>query len=420
MCMSAAASRRDPAAATSTSSDRENSTDEPSSRAAGRTVAALLEDEPEVFEQRARACFESRLVDFDRIVIHGANRLGTQISSGLRKLGIKPVGFVDAVRGKWGRSLSGLAIRSIAEARGEFGPESSCVLAWHPPPLGLRRTRLRSHSASLAELREAEMSTLHWRCAAIVLGTNFRGDHGSAQPAQIHGQAEAILEAQAVLADAGSRRAFARALEQRLSGFVSPAGDTMDSLIDPVGDPGGPALELGIEPDLSSGQCAIVDLGAGQGHALQEFVARSGNRLAGAFVAETNRAREARLREVVDDLRKEQGADIELWNSVDRGPVAKGGAGLLEALQAWTRKLQASVSDPRMHLLLDVSGGELDCCRALAPWIAEHRPRMCISATAGAARLWEIPLCLHRAEPKLAIRLACDGVDPEFVIVRAD
>ena len=136
-------------------------------------------------------------------------------------------------------------------------------------------------------------------------------------------------------------------------------------------------------------------------------------------MAESNRAREGRLREVVVELQASHAADLEMWTSAAHGDGPESTRRMADALGHWSQRVQQRLRGVRAHLVLDGSTDELELALALRDWMTRVEPRVCASATIGPDAVWRMPGLLQTAMPDALIRMCCDGIDPEIVICRS-
>src|SRR5262249_22821903 len=91
-----------------------------------------------------------------RPALFGAGALGVAFAQRLRKIGLEPLCFVDNDPRRWGATVDGLAVLSLAEVTARFGPNVSIVVTIH------------TGAAVEAQLREAGYSVITYLELALM------------------------------------------------------------------------------------------------------------------------------------------------------------------------------------------------------------------------------------------------------------
>jgi FkbM family methyltransferase len=344
------------------------------------------------------------------VLIFGASQLGLRVLSGLRRLGIEPLAFVDNHSAKWGRSIGGLPILSLAESMARFGTSASYIVCiWRSKPVMEQIAGAGCRSA-------AHFKALFWHYPQEFL-PNMRVN----LPHLILAQGDAVRAALAALHDNASKVEFVTQIEWLLN-YEFGSLDIVDN--------GEQYFAEGLF--TSHEREVFVDCGAYTGDTLQAFLEHDPNPQAlHPFEPEPTNLRALKewcnrqpkeLRDRVfihpyatSDRRQRLRFQVDgVGSAVDEhGGIEVEAVTLDEVLHG----------EPVTFIKMDIEGAEPDAIAGAAGLIADRRPVLAICLYHRQEHLFTIPNKLRElvADYRLFIRrygdqfgdIVCYAVPPE-------
>jgi len=356
-------------------------------------LQALLSEGPSGAKERERTAFDDQAGPFtNSLVLFGAGGIGRKTLAGLRKLGIEPLAFADNNPKLWEQPLQGVPVLPPQEACARYGKTAAFVVTiW----CGEGWDRMRDRVRFLRDLgceRVLTFGPLYWKYPEIFL------PHYAAAPAhEVHEQAEAVLQASELWADAASRQEYLSQIRWRL--FFD-----FDGLANPV------EHTIYFPPDLCSlvADEVFVDCGAYDGDTLVSFLAQPKPGFKRIVAFEPDPGSFARLSQKVAELPAKDSIAIHqlatgaengaVWFTGDGTPAASVGTG---AMRVDCVKLDDALDDEApTYIKMDIEGAELDAIEGARQIISRHSPVLTVCSYHKQDHVWKIPRLIHSINPE--------------------
>lgn len=327
------------------------------------------------------------------IVLFGAGNLGQRTLTGLRKVGIEPLCFVDNNNSLWGKDLNGIPVLSPSEGVKLYGNRATFVVTiWRAGG----RDRM---AARVGQLRQLGCKTVvpflpvYWKYSGSLL-PHYMHD----LPHRVHVQADRVRQALRLMADDASRREYLAQMRFRLLGDFA-------SLSDPVGGDAYFREELfRLRADET-----FVDCGAFDGDTLDLFLKNTEHSFRSAVAFEPDPENYAKLAARVGSLPSKTRERIATHQAatgetnrrvsmdVGKGVASKIGNGgcEVESVSLDSMLLNAPVT----FIKMDIEGSELDTLAGARELIQKNKPILAICAYHNQDDLWNIPLFIHDLSP---------------------
>lgn len=322
-----------------------------------------------------------------RVILSGAGRLGRRTFSGLRKLGIETICFIDRDPALWGSTVDGLIVLAPAEAAARYGDSAIFIVTiW-------RAESLEAFAVPLEELRQlgcrriVPFAFLYWRFPDA-----FLPYYAVDLPHRVVEASAKIREAFDLLEDARSRSDFVTNIRWRLtfdSGAFSPAADS-----------------IYFPPDIveTSTREGFVDCGAFDGDTIRSFLTHTPNFSGKIEAFEPDRKNFERLTGFVASLPSEMRGRIHIQNigvgarresvrfgsGLDVSSRVGDGDGQIELVA-----LDDTVRDVATFVKMDIEGHEMEALRGAARLVRERHPTLSICAYHVQDHIWSIPIYLR-------------------------
>jgi FkbM family methyltransferase len=363
-------------------------------------LEALLAEGAEGARQReAAAAAELGDPNAAGIVLFGAGNLGRRTLTGLRKLGIEPLCFLDNNRSLWGKDLNGIRVLSPAEGVALYGTRATFVVTiWRAG--GSDRM-----AARVEQLRQLGCKTvvpflpLYWKYSDSLL-PHYMHD----LPHRVHAQADRVRQALCLMADDASRREYLAQMRFRLLGDFA-------SLPDPVrGD-----AYFRDEFFHLRGDEMLVDCGAFDGDTLDLFLKHTAHSFGGVVAFEPDPENYPKLAARVSSMPAKtrerivthQAATGETNSRVlmdaGKGVSSKVGNGgsEVDCVSLDSKLLDVPVS----FIKMDIEGSELDTLAGAHRLIEKNTPILAVCSYHKQSDLWNIPLFIHNLSPDYSFHL---------------
>jgi len=365
-----------------------------------RELETLLAEGAEGARER-EAAVKAALGDLNAagIVLFGAGNLGQRTLTGLRKLGIEPLCFVDNNKSLWGKDRNGIPVLSPAEGVALYGNRATCVVTIWRAGGGDRM------AARVGQLRQLGCKTvvpflpLYWKYSDSLL-PHYMHD----LPHRVHAQADRVRQAFRLMADDASRREYLAQMRFRLLGdFASlPAPAQGDAYF---------REELfSLRRDEM-----LVDCGAFDGDTLDLFLKKTAHSFGGAVAFEPDPENYAKLVARIDSMPSKtrervvthQAATGEtntrVLMDVGKGVASKIGNGGCEVASVSLDSMLRDV--PVSFIKMDIEGSELETLAGARELIRKNAPILAICAYHKQSDLWNIPLFIHDLSPDYSFHL---------------
>lgn len=362
-------------------------------------LESLLSEGVQATRKRESEAFDELIGYTSGLFLFGAGNLGRRTLTGLRRIGIEPLGFIDSNPSRWGQSIDDLQVFGPEEAAAAHGSSAMFVITiWG----ALGEDRMSNRIERLRQLGCKNVSTflpLYWKYPEVFL-PHYTID----LPHRVPLQADRIRRAFALMADDESRHEFLAQLSFRLYGDFA-------NLPAPISGP------IYFRHDLfQMGRMeTFVDCGAFDGDTLSLFLDITGGAFERAIAFEPDPANFAKLvdrvslmpSEVRERITLHQAATGEinerLMMDVGIGPASHIGSGELEVDSF---ALDSLLQDaPVTFIKMDIEGSELATLKGAQKLIRQNSPILTISAYHRQSDLWEIPLLIHGLNPNYSFHL---------------
>lgn len=337
-----------------------------------------------------------KLLSHSRTVIAGAGGLGRRLLEGLRESGVEPVAFADNDSSRWNTSIDGVPVMSVPNAAARYGGNALFVVAvWNA---GRRRNQTDVRNQLLRAGCRNVVSFAHVsRCFPDALLPYFAID----DPERLLSSADAIAAAFDLLEDEVSRTIFLEQLLWRLDG-------DFEQLSSPRDEPQYfPADLYTLRQDET-----FVDCGAFDGDTLREFLTLTGGGFRRYYALEPDPANFVLLERKVKALAppvSERVTCLPLAASDHRGTErfdSRGSASSVFSDSGGTVIDCAPLDelvDGCTIMKLDVEGAEPKVLEGSARILREAQPVAAISAYHTQSHLWELPLLVHKLQPRYSL-----------------
>ena len=363
-------------------------------------LEALLSEGAEGARER-EAAVTAALGDLNAegIVLFGAGNLGQRTLTGLRKLGIEPLCFVDNNNSLWGKDLNGIPVFSPAEGVTLYGNRATFVVTIWRAGGGDRM------AARVGQLRQLGCKTvvpflpLYWKYSDSLL-PHYMHD----LPHRVHAPADRVRQALCLMADDASRREFLAQMRFRLLGDFA-------SLPVPVqGDAYFREELFRLRADE-----VLVDCGAFDGDTLDLFLKKTAHSFRGAVAFEPDPENYVKLAARVDSMPSKTRERIATHQAatgetnrrvlmdVGKGVASKIGNGGCEVECVALDSMLLDV--PVSFIKMDIEGSELDTLAGARELIRKNAPILAICAYHKQSDLWNIPLFIHDLSPDYGFHL---------------
>ena len=333
------------------------------------------------------------------IVLFGAGNLGQRTLTGLRKVGIEPLCFVDNNSLLWGKTLKGVPVLSPAEGVARFGNRAMFVVTiWRAGG----RDRMAARTGQLRQLgckTVIPFLPVYWKYSDSLL-PHYMHD----LPHRVHAQADRVRQALHLMADDASRCEYLAQVRFRLLGDFA-------LLSDPVG---GDAYFREEFFRLRADEM-FVDCGAFDGDTLDLFLKNTEHSFRGAIAFEPDPENYAKLTARVGSLPSKTRERIATHQAatgetnrrvsmdIGKGAASKIGNGAceVESVSLDSMLLNAPVT----FIKMDIEGSELATLAGARELIRKNTPILAICAYHSQDDLWNIPLFIHDLSPDYRFHL---------------
>jgi FkbM family methyltransferase len=333
------------------------------------------------------------------LVLFGAGNLGRRTLTGLRRIGIEPLCFIDNNKARWGEKVDGLLVLSPEEGGKLYGDHATFIVTvWG----ALGSDRMASRIAQLRQLgcrSVVSFLPLYWK-----FGSVFLPHYTLDLPHHLHAQADRVRQGFRLMADDASRQEYLAQLRFRLLGDFGCLPAPVPGAIYFRDD----LFTLGKEEIL-------VDCGGFDGDSLSLFLEKVANEFRSAIVFEPDPANFMKLSGLVDqmpfDIRRRitlhQAATGEInervMMEVGSGPSSQIGKGDQEVESFALDSLLEDV--PVTFIKMDIEGSELATLAGAKKLIQKNTPILAISAYHRQDDLWNIPLLIRDLNPDYSFQL---------------
>jgi FkbM family methyltransferase len=360
----------------------------------------LLDETVDEARQREATTFDKMAgSSMTNLVLFGAGNLGRRTLTGLRRIGIEPLCFVDNNKALWDHSLDGLPVYSPEMGAKLYGSVATFVVTiWR----GEGTDRM---SARIQQLRDLGCKSytpflpLYWKYS-----DSFLPHYLQDLPHRVLMQADRVRAAFCLMADDESRLEYLAQVRYRLLG-------DFDCLPNPVDG------AIYFRKDLFSlmKDESLVDCGAFDGDTISLFLEATGNSFMYAFAFEPDPANYARLLDRIGKMPPEVrervalhqaatgDANVRLLMDVGNGAASHLGGGDLEvecvALDSFLREVAVT------FLKMDIEGSELATLAGAQNLIRKNCPILAICSYHKQDDLWNIPLYIQGLNPDYSLYL---------------
>ena len=332
-------------------------------------------------------------------VLFGAGNLGRRTLTGLRKVGIEPLAFVDNDTQRWGENCNGVPVLSPREGAKLYGTRAAFVVTiWR----GEGTERMAARVSQLRELgceSVVPFLPLYWKLPSSLL-PHYTLD----LPHNVHRQPDRVREGFLLMSDEASRREYLAQLRFRVLGDFECLPPPVQGDIYFRDD----LFNLGKEETL-------VDCGAFDGDTLSLFFDKTGNSCKSVIAFEPDPANYVKLAERVSRMPPAVRQSIALHQSatgdcnrrvlmdVGFGPASHIGDGNHEVECATLDSMLDEV--PVTFIKMDIEGSELAALAGAQQLIQKYSPILAICVYHRQDDLWNIPLLIHRLNPDYSFHL---------------
>lgn len=369
------------------------------------SLETLLQESVADATHRERTTFDDLARPFAaRLVLFGAGGFGRRTLTGLRVLGIEPLGFADNDEALWGQSVEGVPVLAPADAARQFGDSSACVMTiWNGQAQDRMPERI-ARASALGFERVMPVGTLFWKYPGA-----FLPYYPLDLPHKLLLQADNIRRAHDLFTDEPSRAEFEAQVCFRLH-------LSYESL-------GSPGPEEHYFPPLFAltSEETLVDCGAFDGDTIRAFLRLQGDRFRRLLAFEPDPLNWPGLQNTLAALP----ADIrEKITAYPHAVSARSGAIQFDstgtnlstvgsgALTVPCVTLDDVLCDDSPTMIkFDIEGAELSALLGSAEVIRQHRPVLAVSAYHQQSHLWEIPLLIDRLSPGYRFGLRPHGTE---------
>jgi FkbM family methyltransferase len=314
-------------------------------------------------------------------VLFGSGALGHVVLHGLRRSGVEPLGFVDNNAFRWGTTVDGLPVMSLAKAIERFGRAVPIVVTIYTgAEVEARLCDLNLHVIRFPQLALAFPETLlPWGALDL--------------PSRMAAQAGPIREAFSLWADDLSREEYVAQVRFRCT-FAGPLPPHL-----PAEATYFPGELVSLKPDE-----VFVDCGAFDGDSINAFLKRSGGWLEGVVGIEADPQNAEKLRQSVARLPTVVGAKIEVVQAAvgardgtiqfhATGTAASNSLDGQGAIEVPCRRLDEILRHRNAsYLKMDIEGAEPQALAGAREIIQRDAPVLAICLYHRQTDLWEIPL----------------------------
>lgn len=333
------------------------------------------------------------------VVLFGAGNLGRNTASGLRKVGIEPICFLDNNKSLWGQEVDGVRVLSPEQGAEAYGDRALFVVTiWRGEASDRMSSRV-AHLLNLGCKRVTSFLPLYWMYPDALL-PHYMHD----LPDRVHAQADRVRQGFKLMADDVSRREYIAQVAFRLLGdFDRPSlpvlGDVYfrDELF-----------------ELTEVE-TLVDCGAYDGDTLQAFLDKTAGSFTAAICFEPDPSNFDLLRTTVESLPPSVRSRVVIRQSatgetntrvlmdVGRGIASQVGAGNCEvesvALDSALNGLSVT------FIKMDIEGSELSTLAGARNLIETNKPILAICAYHRQSDIWNIPLFINEISSEYSIYL---------------
>jgi FkbM family methyltransferase len=348
----------------------------------------LLGESIDAARARERSTFDELIADSDKtFILFGAGNLGRKTLTGMRSLGMEPIGFADNNPHLWGTSLDGIPVMSPSEASRRYGG-TACFLTciWRAAG-GDRQEDRQQQLVDLGCRTVVPFGYLYWKFPAVFL------PHASmTTPHGILENADKFRAVWSLWADEDSRQEYLAQLRFRMWLDYSALRSLADH----------PQYFADDLVSLSS-QEVFVDCGAFDGDTIRQFLQRRGSGFAAICAYEPDELNFSRLQECIAGLdattgRKVTarqvavGARYETVQFISEGTVASR-VGLDGTVQVECVPLDGDLAGVKPTFIkMDVEGFEMDALTGASRSIQAGQPVLTICVYHKPDDLWRVPL----------------------------
>lgn len=347
------------------------------------TVTSVRERESSTFDQLAAPFSES-------IILFGAGGLGRKTLTGLRTVGIEPLGFADNNPALWNKSIDGLHVLSPQDAAYKFGDTAAFVVTIWSPGEKCKFVYVKQQLLKLKCLTTASFIPLFWKYPEV-----FLPYYCLDLPHKVYQEADSVRKAFFLLTDDASRREYLAQLKWRtlldFDGLSSPS----------LQEQYFPNDLFSLTPDD-----VFVDCGAFDGDTLRRFIQRQGDSFGKVIALEPDPLNFQNLQKYVSTLAiniREKVSLLQLAAGVRKEKVYFEATGTTSSavLGTSTFEVESIALDEALgdclptYIKMDIEGAEPDALAGARRVISQARPILAISVYHRQDHLWKIPLFIY-------------------------
>lgn len=377
-----------------------------------KTLNDLLPVSSDAEKNRITAHFANKFKQNKDVILYGAGTLGKHTLSGLRRIGIEPLAFVEDRIDGHSRSVENLPVLSLARAAELYGNQPLYVVTILNNSFSFPKAvkQLIQHGCTRVQ---SFMSLFHAYPDTFL--PYYHLDH----PDRLFSARDSILEASTLFSDEQSKAEFIRHLKFRLHLDFSVLPNRCNQTYFPAD----------LFPDPAP-ECRLVDLGAFTGDTVELFLQRTKNQFAKIWAIEpdyTNfikletfvRTLEPALRNKIDCL------NVAVADQSGRLSFRLNGAEDSRHCPQSESKVTAVTLDSLFanekvtFIKFDIEGMEQQALAGGKQIIAEQKPALAVSVYHCPDDIWQIPIYLKSLRQDYKLFLRTEGEDSMGVIVYA-
>ncbi len=357
-------------------------------------LARLFQESVEQVLARERGALQDLLDRREgRVVLFGAGTLGRRALALLREIGYRPLAFSDNNQKAWGSEIDGVSVLPPNEAAQRYGNSALFLVTIWNDRHWFKETyqQLSGLGCTLA----SSYAPVLWRFPGRFLQLVLL----NAPPHQVYLQADEVLRAEHIWADAQSVETYRANIRWRALG-------------DPLDLPGRPKENTYFPRELfelTTGE-SFLDCGAFDGDTIRQSLAVGGELLSHIYAVEADSNSFARLQHFVNQLPEELQKRIDLYScavGLERGLIHFENSGTVDSKASdhgsvvLVYPIDELLQDkPVSFIKMDIEGAEYDALRGAAKVIQRDKPTLAICVYHTQNDIWRIPLLIRELLPE--------------------
>ncbi len=356
-------------------------------------LAPLFQESVDQVLARERHALQDLLDQRDgRVVLFGAGTLGKRAFSLLTGIGAPPLALSDNNPQSWGSEVEGVPVLPPEEAAHRYGNSALFLVTIWNDRHWFRETyrQLTALGCTLV----SSYAPLFWRFPDNFLQLVLL----NAPPHLVYMQAEEVLRAEHIWADAQSADIYRANIRWRALG-------------DPLDLPGRPSENTYFPRDLfqiKPGE-SFLDCGAFDGDTITQSLAAGGDSIRHIYAVEADSNSFSRLQQFAARLPADLHQRVDLYScavGAERGLIHFENSGTVDSKISDHGSVvevypidELFENKPVSFIKMDIEGAEFDALRGAAKVIRRDQPILAICVYHTQYDIWRIPLLVHEMLP---------------------